>query len=493
MSDMLPAARGPGRPPRQLPRPKLNMPGRSKAAVLLVSLGPERAASVFKHLKEEEIEAALPRDGEDPAGPDGHERGRMERARRDRHGRGLRRRGRRRLRPRGARALGRPGPRRRADRPPVGDDRAPAVRVPAPLLARADLRLPAQRGAADDRRRHREPAHRPRRRGALAAAARAAGRGRAARRHDDRDQPGRHARRRGGPAPEALERRHPRVLLGGRRPVAGRHPQQLRPHDRAQRARLAGRALRRAGRRGPDAPLHLRGHRQARRPQHPARAQGRRRQGSRRSRSAAVNEETQGPDLLQHVRARRRDAPRGDGVPAGAEAQRRRGGPGPHRRRRSAASRSPARSSSAAAAAKRTRCSDAGPSSSISSSPRPTSPTSATSSPSSSRARAEADAIREAARAEGFAAGQAEGAAAAQAMAQAQLVPAVQALPPPPRRSPPSAARSPTRSRPRAVELALELAEKVVAGAIAAQPERVLDVVRGALRCFVERERVQSS
>ena len=42
----------------------------------------------------------------------------------------------------------------------------------------------------------------------------------------------------------------------------------------------------------------------------------------------------------------------------------------------------------------------------------------------------------------------------------------------------------------RAVELALELAEKVVAGAIAAQPERVLDVVRGALRCLVERERV---
>lgn len=106
-------------------------------------------------------------------------------------------------------------------------------------------------------------------------------------------------------------------------------------------------------------------------------------------------------------------------------------------------------------------------------------------------ARAEADAIREAARAEGFAAGQAEGAAAAQAMAQAQLGPAIQALG--------SAAEALAGERgaladqveARAVELALELAEKIVAGAIAAQPERVLDVVRGGLRCFIERERVQ--
>jgi flagellar assembly protein FliH len=106
-------------------------------------------------------------------------------------------------------------------------------------------------------------------------------------------------------------------------------------------------------------------------------------------------------------------------------------------------------------------------------------------------ARAEADAIREAARAEGFAAGQAEGAAAAQAMAQAQLAPAVQALG--------AAAETLAAERgtladqveARAVELALELAEKIVAGAIAAQPERVLDVVRGGLRCFMERERVQ--
>jgi flagellar motor switch protein FliG len=41
----------------ELPRPTVKLPGREKAAVLLVSLGPERAADVFKHLKDEEIEA----------------------------------------------------------------------------------------------------------------------------------------------------------------------------------------------------------------------------------------------------------------------------------------------------------------------------------------------------------------------------------------------------------------------------------------------------
>src|ERR1700757_2105106 len=42
----------PGAP--ALKRPNLN--GRKKSAVLLVSLGPERAAEVFKHLRDEEIE-----------------------------------------------------------------------------------------------------------------------------------------------------------------------------------------------------------------------------------------------------------------------------------------------------------------------------------------------------------------------------------------------------------------------------------------------------
>ena len=38
-------------------RRKLEMKGRRKAAVLLVALGPERAAEVFKHLRDEEIES----------------------------------------------------------------------------------------------------------------------------------------------------------------------------------------------------------------------------------------------------------------------------------------------------------------------------------------------------------------------------------------------------------------------------------------------------
>ncbi|HEX2086218.1 MAG TPA: FliH/SctL family protein [Solirubrobacteraceae bacterium] len=41
-----------------------------------------------------------------------------------------------------------------------------------------------------------------------------------------------------------------------------------------------------------------------------------------------------------------------------------------------------------------------------------------------------------------------------------------------------------------AVDLALRIAEQVVQGALAVEPERVVDAVRGALRRLVERERV---
>src|SRR3954453_15564056 len=41
-----------------------------------------------------------------------------------------------------------------------------------------------------------------------------------------------------------------------------------------------------------------------------------------------------------------------------------------------------------------------------------------------------------------------------------------------------------------ALELCLRIAEQALAGAVAAQPERVVDVVRGALRRVVERDRV---
>ena len=106
-------------------------------------------------------------------------------------------------------------------------------------------------------------------------------------------------------------------------------------------------------------------------------------------------------------------------------------------------------------------------------------------------ARAEADAIREQARAEGLALGRAEGAAAAGDEALAQLAPAVQALSAAAEALVHERAQLADRTEERAVELALELADKVVAGAIEAQPARVLDVVRGALRCLIERERLQ--
>src|SRR5215211_6935050 len=57
MEDMLPVPAPAARVPAELPIPRVKLPGREKAAVLLVSLGPDRAAEVFKHLKEEEIEA----------------------------------------------------------------------------------------------------------------------------------------------------------------------------------------------------------------------------------------------------------------------------------------------------------------------------------------------------------------------------------------------------------------------------------------------------
>ena len=106
-------------------------------------------------------------------------------------------------------------------------------------------------------------------------------------------------------------------------------------------------------------------------------------------------------------------------------------------------------------------------------------------------ARAEADQIREQARAEGLALGRAEGEAAARAEAEALLAPALQALAAAGDALAAERAEVAERVEHQAVELALELAGKVVAGTVEAQPERVLDVVRGALRCLVERERVQ--
>lgn len=95
---------------------------------------------------------------------------------------------------------------------------------------------------------------------------------------------------------------------------------------------------------------------------------------------------------------------------------------------------------------------------------------------------AEAAAARAAGHAEGYAAGLAEGRAA--------LEPALQALA--------AAAGDVAAERERvsaeveeaAVELGLRVAEQVLAATLAVQPERIVDVVRGALRRLVERGRV---
>ena len=102
------------------------------------------------------------------------------------------------------------------------------------------------------------------------------------------------------------------------------------------------------------------------------------------------------------------------------------------------------------------------------------------------QARAQAEDILHAARQQGHQ----EGFAAGMAAAQEELAPAVQAL---------AQAHAEIQERrdelvdvveERAVQLALQIAEKVVAGTLEVQPERVIDVVRGALRCLVDRERV---
>ncbi|MEA2484459.1 MAG: flagellar assembly protein FliH [Thermoleophilaceae bacterium] len=101
-------------------------------------------------------------------------------------------------------------------------------------------------------------------------------------------------------------------------------------------------------------------------------------------------------------------------------------------------------------------------------------------------AEAEADRIRDEARAAGRTEGLAAGRAEALAQAAPSLSAAVEAL---------TAVRAleadlAERIEAQAVELALQVAERVVAGTIAVAPERLLDVVRGALRTIIERERV---
>jgi len=98
------------------------------------------------------------------------------------------------------------------------------------------------------------------------------------------------------------------------------------------------------------------------------------------------------------------------------------------------------------------------------------------------RAEADADAVRAAAREEGLREGREE--------ALAALAPALEALNQAGEAVQADQFARADRLERHAVDLGLYLAEKVLGGAIAVEPELVLEAVRGALRGIVERERV---
>lgn len=101
-------------------------------------------------------------------------------------------------------------------------------------------------------------------------------------------------------------------------------------------------------------------------------------------------------------------------------------------------------------------------------------------------AQAEADAIRAQARAKGHA----DGLEAGLAEGRVQLSAALQALETAHAEVVALRAATAEAVERDAVELAVQLAEKIVAGTLEAEPARVLDVVRGALRRLSERRRV---
>jgi flagellar assembly protein FliH len=98
------------------------------------------------------------------------------------------------------------------------------------------------------------------------------------------------------------------------------------------------------------------------------------------------------------------------------------------------------------------------------------------------QAHADAEQLREAARAEGYDAGRVE--------ALESLAPALAALAEAVAGVHEEHLAATERQERRAVELGLAIAEKALVGALAVEPARVVDVVRGALRGVVERERI---
>jgi flagellar assembly protein FliH len=99
---------------------------------------------------------------------------------------------------------------------------------------------------------------------------------------------------------------------------------------------------------------------------------------------------------------------------------------------------------------------------------------------------AEAEAIREQARREGFEAGRLEGITEV----RMELEPSARALLAAAEEVALQRAERAVALERDAVELAFEIARKVVAGALEAKPEVVVDIVAGALRTLTERERV---
>jgi flagellar assembly protein FliH len=99
---------------------------------------------------------------------------------------------------------------------------------------------------------------------------------------------------------------------------------------------------------------------------------------------------------------------------------------------------------------------------------------------------AEAEQIRELARAEGYETGRRAASVEAEERFESAFAAVGEAL----AQAREMRVRTADDVERQAVELALQIAEKAIAGALDAQPERVLDVIRGALRCLLERERV---
>ena len=308
------------------------MTGPEKAAILMITIGLELAAN--------DLQVPAPGRGRADRARDRQDLDRLDRQARRGRARSLpardraqvHQRRRHRVRQGDPRALVRRRPSRRHDEPPL---RGAQARQPARAgeedRARAAARVHQGRAPPDRRADPGLHVARPGRRRALAARARAAGRGRDAHRHPAEDRPGdpgtvgRAAR----PPPDGQ-----RLGLhqSGRRAIAGASHGLRRPRDREEHPRrpLAPRS---GGRRRSQEPaLRVRGHHQPRRPRDPARAQGSRRQGpgagaqDRQRRPAAAG-------VQEHVHPRRGHAQgRHRGPRPGARARGRQG-PAEHRRR----------------------------------------------------------------------------------------------------------------------------------------------------------------